>query len=348
MARKVIFDSDMAYLNDDAIAMFMLAQADTLGKLELLGVTIVGGNVFVPEGTTSALRQLELIGRPDIKVYMGSDEPTDGFRDMREEEKEFGTPYYCGAYWDFETNDYFDLSKRSKDYLHLTKEPLYGYPQTRAQEQTAWDFMIEQVHKYPGEVTIMAVGAAINVYKALEKDPTIVDDAAGIIYMGGDIDIPGNATPAAEINWFYDTIAIKKCLAANWKSQIVVPDDLAHKIILTQKIYDRLAEKRGNKVSEFMLTAERTFNDEGANYVWDVVVPAIFMKPELATRVETRYITVDDRKGLNSGRVVSWGQHQHNDMETGKGMPVGLKKAQIVLDIDADAFWDFYVDILTK
>ena len=81
---KVILDTDIAYLNDDAIAMFMLAQADKAGMLEFLGVTTVGGNVFVPEATTAALRQLELIGREDIPVYQGTDVPLDGFRDMRE------------------------------------------------------------------------------------------------------------------------------------------------------------------------------------------------------------------------------------------------------------------------
>lgn len=348
MKRKVIFDSDLAYLNDDALGMFMVAQADSLGELELLGVCSVGGNVFVPEATVAGLRQLELIGRPDIKVYQGTDEPLDGFRNMREEEKVYGTPYYCGAYWDFSINDYFDLSKRSKDYLHLTSEPLYGYPATRAEEQSAWDFMIESVNKYPGEVTIMAVGGATNVALALRKDPSIAEKAAGIIYMGGDIDVPGNATPAAEMNWFYDPKAIKECLAAPWKSQTVVPDDLARKIYITQEIYDRLAAKRGNAISELILKQERTFDDEGANYVWDVVVPAVFLKPELVTRMDTRALTVDDAPGLNNGRAVSWPQHQHNNLETGAGLPEGVRVVQIVMDIDADAFWDFYVDILTK
>ena len=106
---KVILDTDIAYLNDDAIAMFMLAQADKAGMLEFLGVTTAGGNVFVPEATTAALRQLELIGREDIPVYQGTDEPLDGFRGMREESRLYGIPYYSGAYWDFESNDFYGL-----------------------------------------------------------------------------------------------------------------------------------------------------------------------------------------------------------------------------------------------
>ena len=203
-AGKVILDTDMAYLNDDALAMFMLTQADKAGSLQLLGVTTAGGNVFVPEATTAALRQLELIGRTDVKVYQGVDVPLAGFRDMKKEARLYGVPYYCGAYWDFETNTFVDVDRRSPDYLHLNKEPMFGYPQTRAEDISAIDFIIEQVKKYPDEVTIMTVGAATNIALALKKYPALAEHAAGIIYMGGDIDSPGQATQAAEFNFYYD------------------------------------------------------------------------------------------------------------------------------------------------
>ena len=73
--KRAILDTDMSYLNDDAIVMFMLAQADSLGDCDFLGVTTVGGNTFCAPGATAALRQLELIGRSDIPVYMGTDIP---------------------------------------------------------------------------------------------------------------------------------------------------------------------------------------------------------------------------------------------------------------------------------
>lgn len=80
--RKVILDCDMTYLGDDAMCMCILAQADNIGLIDLLGVTITGGNSFVASGTNAALNQLEAIGREDIPVYMGTDVPLNGFRDM--------------------------------------------------------------------------------------------------------------------------------------------------------------------------------------------------------------------------------------------------------------------------
>ena len=83
--KRAILDTDMSYLNDDAIVMFMLAQADKMGDCDFLGVTTVGGNTWSAVGTTAALRQLELIGRSDIPVYMGTDVPLMGFRNMEAE-----------------------------------------------------------------------------------------------------------------------------------------------------------------------------------------------------------------------------------------------------------------------
>ena len=344
---KVIFDTDMLYLSDDAIAMFILSAADQRGDLELLGVTTVGANCFVAEGQCAALRQLELIGREDIPVYPGTDVPLGGFLDMEEEAKLYGVPAYCGAYWDFSTGWFSNPYARPTDYMDLVEEPMYGYPETRLQEQTAWDFMIEQIHRYPGEVTIMAVGAATNVAIALQKDPTIVEDAAGIIYMGGDIDVPGNATPAAEMNWYYDPVAIRLCLAADWNSQIVVPDDLSRQVHMEADIYARLHEAEINPMTELVFVNEENFDPSITNYVWDVIVPAIYLQPEIMTDLQTRYLTVDDRKGLNYGRAVSWPQHDFNDPDSGLGMPEGVKPVQILMQIDEDEFWDLYVEMLT-
>ena len=347
-ARKVILDTDTAYLNDDALAMFVLAQADKAGLLDFIGVTTTGGNVFVPEATTAALRQLELIGRSDIPVYQGTDEPLAGFRNMREEARLYGVPNFCGAYWDFSINDFADLSKRSKHYLNLNQEPFFGYPENRAKEMPAWDFIIESVKNNPGDVTIMAVGSVTNIAHALKKYPALAQEDAEIIYMGGDIDIPGNATPAAEMNWFYDPDAIKLCLSAGWKKQTVVPDDLAKSIRITDEFYERLAGKDSNAITKLILSNKKTFTNPDADYVWDVVVPVIFLKPELITDLQERYITVDNTPGINSGRAVTWKQNMNNDMKTGKGFPEGVMRADIVMGINTPAFWDFYIDMLAK
>lgn len=57
---------------------------------------------------------------------------------------------------------------------------------------------------------------------------------------------------------------------------------------------------------------------------------------------------MDARPGIHSGRAVSWTAHTHNNMETGEGFPEGVRRANIVLSIDEDGFWDYYVELLSK
>lgn len=348
--KRVILDTDMSYLNDDAITLFMLAQADSLGMCDFLGVTTVGGNTWVADGTTAALRQLEMIGRSDIPVYMGTDVPLMGFRNMKAETELWGAAEYCGAYWNWAENDFYDLSKRPTDYRNLPREPMYGYAETEAQEAHAIDFIIEQVHKYPGEVTIFVIGAGTNMALAVRKDPTIVDDAAAVYYMGGAIDIPGNSTAAAEYNWFYDPEGIKICLNSPWKDQLIVPNDIAERVYYTKNEYDRIVEKKGNEVSKIIVDGQAARfekNPEFKTYVWDAIVPAVWLKPEIAIDIQNRYVDVDTNQGMNYGRAIGWWTSRQRDVEAGVGMPYGVQKCRVLFDIDREMFWDFYVDLLT-
>ena len=123
--------------------------------------------------------------------------------------------------------------------------------------------------------------------------------------MGGDIDIPGNATPAAEMNWYYDPEAIQLCLAAPWKTQVVIPDDLARQVERTSGFDDRLNE-HDTPITNYLQCAKNSFSSvDGAAYVWDPVVPIVFLHPEIVTDMQTRYLTVDTSSVLDSGRAVS-------------------------------------------
>lgn len=94
---KVILDCDMTYLGDDAMCMSILTQADALCWIDLLGITITGGNTVVASGANAALIQLEKTGRTDIPVYMGTDVPLNGFRDMEKQAEIVGEIDHWGV-----------------------------------------------------------------------------------------------------------------------------------------------------------------------------------------------------------------------------------------------------------
>ncbi|MFM1655071.1 nucleoside hydrolase [Brevibacillus sp. B_LB10_24] len=337
---KVIIDADMGQLNDDAYVMYMLANSD---HVDVLGVTTVAGNTWVEEGTAYALRQLELIGRKDIPVVMGAGEALMGNRmgHLDAEEKLYGNTEYMGSY----------SRPRPASYLQLAKEPYGGYPKTKPLDTTAVDFIVDQVKKNPNEVTIFALGPATNLALAVKKNPEIVPMVKQVIYMGGAIDIPGNTTPAAEFNWWYDPESIKIALRTPFKRQIVVPNDIAEKFSFNKKIYDRIVSHPETPiVKQFKDLKGPQFqnNPQATSYVWDAITAAVFLDPKIITKMEKRYIDIDTNYGPNYGRAIGYHESRRRDFTHPENFPAGTQLVDIVFDIDQEAFWDIAIGLLTK
>ena len=71
------------------------------------------------------------------------------------------------------------------------------------------DFIIEEVRKHPGELTIVEIGPCSNLALAVLKAPDIVPLIKRVIFMGGSFFKPGNVTPTAEFNWWFDPEAAR-------------------------------------------------------------------------------------------------------------------------------------------
>ncbi|WP_221568708.1 nucleoside hydrolase [Alkalihalobacillus sp. TS-13] len=336
----VIIDADMGQLNDDAVAMFMLANSS---KAEVLGVTTVAGNTWAEEGTAYTLRQLELINRQDITVLQGAGEALMGNRQstLEAEQKLFGNSEYIGSY----------SRPRPDSYLELGTEPYGGYPKTKPKDVAAVDFIVKQVKKHPNEVTIFALGPATNLALAVKTHPEIVPLVKQVIYMGGAIDIPGNTTPAAEFNWWYDPESIKINLRTPFKKQIVVPNDIAERVYYTKEIYDRIISKPETPIIKMFkdLHGPRFENDPNRkSFVWDALTAAIFLEPKIVTKMEERYIDIDTNFGPNYGRSIGYHESRNRDFDNPEDFPAGTQKVDILFDIDREAFWDLYVELMTK
>ena len=71
MAKKIILDCDPGH--DDAVAILLALAASH--QLDLLGLTVVGGNVPLKLTVDNALRVLALANRSDIPVHAGCPRP---------------------------------------------------------------------------------------------------------------------------------------------------------------------------------------------------------------------------------------------------------------------------------
>src|SRR6202453_923097 len=71
--KKIIYDQDhRGPLSTDTSATLMLLQAD---NIDLLGICTVSCDMWAKQETAYALRLLELMGRPDVPVFMGAQDP---------------------------------------------------------------------------------------------------------------------------------------------------------------------------------------------------------------------------------------------------------------------------------
>lgn len=334
---KVILDCDMGYLGDDAYCMSILAQADAAGWIDLLGVTSVGGNEICAVGVNAILNQLEAIERTDIPVYAGTDIPIMGFRNLEEDLPLTGGFQWTGGYRqmaDYVTPDNYHN-------LGALENETWGYSETEVQtDMNAAEFMIKSVKENPGQVTIFAIGACTNVALACMMDPTFAENTAGIVYMGGAIDVPGNANACGEFNWFYDPESVQVCLNNDFPYQIVVPHDIASKVLLAKDVFDMMAEKNNTPITKMFLDnlySKYEENPTKSGYCWDAITAGIFLCPDLITETENRDLAIDcNASGYSYANAVTW--------ESGNG-PYKSKNVQIVFNIDRDAFWTFVTDL---
>lgn len=331
---KVILDTDMGYFGDDTYAMMILLQADKAGYLDLLGLTSVGANTTIAQGTTAILNQLEALGRSDIPVAMGTDIPIMGLKTEAQMAANGLKEIRCMA------NVRKFGSTISYDNLGELKDETWGYSSLKPVEQKAWEFMIEQVHKYPGQVTIFAIGACTNVALACMMDPTFAENTAGIIYMGGAIDVPGNGNACGEFNWFYDPESVQICLNNDFPYQIVVPHDIAHKVLLAKDVFDMMNEKNNTPITQVFIDRKYpTYleNPTKTGYCWDAITAGIFLCPDLITESEARDLAIDcNRTGYSYANATTW--------KSGNG-PYESKNVEIIFNIDRDAFWTFVTDL---
>jgi inosine-uridine nucleoside N-ribohydrolase len=337
---RVIVDADMGVLNDDAVALFMLLNSP---NVEVLGVTIVPGNTWAEAGTAYALRQLELVGRSDIPVLMGVREPLMGDRKswLDAEERLWGRSEYLGAYG----------RTRPESYLKLDREPPIGYPTSKPSDEHAVDFIVRSVKAHPNEITLFVLGPPTNLALAIRKNPEIVPLVKRVYYMGGAVDVPGNTTPAAEFNWWFDPEATRIAVRAPFREQIVVPLDITERVYYTKAEYDRIVSAPETPITKLFrqLHGPRFERDaKTRSFVWDALTAAIFLQPAIATKLDDRFMDIDVTYGPNYGRSIGYHQSRRRSLDSPGEFPAGTQKVKVLLDIDRKAFWDLYVDLMSR
>lgn len=298
MPTRILLDCDPGH--DDAVAILLALGAPE--QIELLGVTVVGGNVPLHSTVTNALRVLKLANREEVPVFAGCPRPL--VREMVTAEHVHG-----------------------ESGLDTASGELLNVPDTVVREQHAVNFIIETVRQSESKsVTLVATGPLTNVAAAIAMAPDIVDQLKQIVIMGGAFHEPGNITPAAEFNIYVDPHAAR-CVFESGAEIIVFGLDITHQMLITPSRLEVIQQsgKVGKVVADFL----DFFNQyDMSKYGWEgaplhdpctvawLLDPSIFEGRRMA-------VTVDTTDGPNFGRTVAdWyavTDHQPNALVIHRG-----------------------------
>lgn len=228
--RHVIIDTDPGV--DDALALILALQSP---ELRVDAITTVSGNVHVEIATRNALTVLGLFPperRP--RVAKGADRP-------------LARPLYTAAHV------HGDDGLGGVSALRLPDgQPHYPPANAALAACHAVDCLLDLIRRFPGELTLIALGPLTNVALALQRDEAVMRQLADVVIMGGAVTVPGNITPVAEFNIYVDPEAAQIVMTSGLPLTLIGLD-VTERVRLTAEILDQQVCPLGTWLSRFLL-----------------------------------------------------------------------------------------------
>jgi inosine-uridine nucleoside N-ribohydrolase len=293
---------------------------------DLLGLTIVAGNVVQEDGVANALRLLEIAGHPEVPVYAGAPRPL--LRDPRP------------------IRDRLEGRRRQAVERFWDCEP-FAPPKLLPAAGRAAEFIADTVRAQPGEVTVVAIGPCTNVAAALLLDPAVATSVAEIVVMGGAIRVPGLVTPAVEFNIGYDPEAAATVLASG-APVTLVPLDVTTRTFMTPGDLERIGAG-GTPLHDFLARTGRPWlrfamEVRGLPGFWlhDPLTLAYALDPAIL-RLTPMHVAVVLDGELTAGELLGYPESARFLFPA-----PGPVNARAALDLDAPRFMDLFLGTLAR
>ena len=265
MKNKYFIDTDTA--SDDAVALLMALEWH---DVEVLGISVVSGNMSVKQGSINARYTVELC-KKEVPVYVGADAP---LVKKREHADWFHGPDGMGN---------------------------MNYPAPKLQE-TNEDFievLNNHINQHPDEITLVTLGPLTNVANFIKKYPDSFLKLKNIVIMGGASNTVGNVTPAAEYNIWCDPEAADIVFKSKHHDIAMVGWELCRgEANLTEEEME-LAYSFKTEKADFTIDCNKHALDSSQNWLGDPglglpdpVAMAVALNPAVTTKVSRHNVQV--------------------------------------------------------
>lgn len=278
MPRKFIIDTDPGV--DDAQAILM---AHSHPDVDLLGLTVVSGNVGLKHTVRNALTLVDVMGA-SYPVFPGCHQP---------------------------------LSIPGEDAAFVHGEDGFGdvgfaEPDALAENEHAANALVRLINENPGEITLVAIGPLTNVAVALLLDPDLPAKTDRLVVMGGAVTGHGNVSNVgAEFNIYSDPEAAHLVFSGwpqfdlvDWEATLhhaydfEVLDDWLSSGTPHARLYDKISQA----IRRFVLSEGRSQMRAA-----DALAMAVALEPEYIEDSVNRAVAIELNGHLTRGQtVVDW------------------------------------------
>jgi len=330
--RKIILDQDArGPATTDQQSMLAVLNSP---QADVLGITVVSGDMWRDEEVAHTLRMLELTHHTDIKVYPGAIFPLiNSKEEIARWERLYGVVRYQGAWKQYGQGGNARIPHGPYEIPPLPD----GAPTIKAEEEDAAHFIIRMVHKYPHEVTIYAGGPLTNIALALRLDPQVAELAQELVVMGGSIGPEGMSMDwktenRREFNFWFDPEAVHIVMRSPWKKITVTTVDISVKTHMTKDVIAQIA-KAGTPSAEYI------GKYSGEEFLWDELAALAWLDPTLITKEEKVYMDMDISHTAGYGNTLVWNEAEHPGL--------GEQLVHVQVDLDNARFMKMLVELLS-
>lgn len=247
-SRPLIVISDAQALGDDGAALALLFASRAVERITLVAAS---GNVWAGEAYTNLYNIAARFGRSDVPILHSLSAERHRARVA-----------------------YFEESERQRADLRFAGALRMKLPDSKADDANALNAFIEAIEASE-KLDILLLAPATILQDAITLRPDLDSRVNRIYAIGGAISVPGNTTPQAEFNFWFDPPAADALLASNLPLTLLPLDAL-----------DGLTYPRGMggtaRGTEVSYVAEYAARRKGAaTPMWDEALVAAYLWPAL-------------------------------------------------------------------